>query len=182
MRGGWWRTMACFCCSTSRASLGAGRRVCGGTAVAKRVMEAKSALDWSDVTMVSSGPLTDEQCLNVPGGYAEGTLGFCHYPDPAVTSEPGISQYQDLMRRYYPGRPMNRYSLYGYVFGRLVIEGLERTGPNRTRERFIDAMESIEAPVCLTYRFNASKRICCSSGSWRGSSNSPAGNPLNCRM
>lgn len=112
---------------------------------AKRVMEAKAALDWSDVTMVSSGPLTDEQYLNVPGGYAEGTLGFCHYPDPTVASEPGIRQYQDLMRRYYPGRPMNRYSLYGYVFGRLVLEGLERAGRNLTRERFIDAMESIEA-------------------------------------
>jgi branched-chain amino acid transport system substrate-binding protein len=49
------------------------------------------------------------------------------------------------MERYYAGRPVNRYSLYGYVFGRLVVEGLTRAGRDLTRETFIDAMESIRA-------------------------------------
>lgn len=80
-------------------------------AQARRVMEAKAALDWTDVTMVSSGPLTDEQYLDVPGGYAEGTLGFCHYPDPTIARESGIEWYRALMARYYPGHPLNRYSL-----------------------------------------------------------------------
>ncbi|MCC6472747.1 MAG: ABC transporter substrate-binding protein, partial [Burkholderiales bacterium] len=43
----------------------------------------------------------------------------------------------------HPGHALNRYSLYGWVFGRLVGEGLERAGPVPSRERFIDAMESI---------------------------------------
>ena len=47
------------------------------------------------------------------------------------------------MNRYYPDHPPNRYSLYGYVFGLLVVEGLKRTGSNLTRESFIDGMESI---------------------------------------
>src|SRR5579871_308286 len=42
---------------------------------AKRVMEAKARLAWQNVRMVSTGPLTDEEYLNVPGGAAEGTLG-----------------------------------------------------------------------------------------------------------
>jgi ABC-type branched-subunit amino acid transport system substrate-binding protein len=112
-------------------------------AQARRVMEAKAALAWDDVTMVSSGPLTDEQYLYVPGGAAEGTVGFCHYPDPNLAEAPGIEAYRALMRRYHPGHPMNRYSLYGYVFGRLALEGLERAGRDLTRERFVDAMESI---------------------------------------
>jgi|GEM_PF-1368231 ABC-type branched-subunit amino acid transport system substrate-binding protein len=112
-------------------------------AQARRVMEAKAALAWDDVTMVSSGPLTDEQYLDVPGGAAEGTVGFCHYPDPNLAEAPGIEAYRALMRRYHPGHPMNRYSLYGYVFGRLALEGLERAGRDLTRERFVDAMESI---------------------------------------
>ena len=110
---------------------------------ARAVMAAKAALDWSDVTIVSSGPLTDEQYLEAPGGYAQGTLGFCHYPDPLTSNEPGVERYRALMARYYPDRPVNRYSLYGYVFGRLVVEGLTRAGHDLTRERFIDAMESI---------------------------------------
>ncbi len=111
---------------------------------ARAVMAAVAALDWTDVTMVSSGPLTDEQFLAVEGGYAEGTLGFCHYPDPVVADEPGVADYRSLMERYYPGRPLNRYSLYGYVFGTLMLEGLERAGRELTRETFIDAMESID--------------------------------------
>ena len=109
---------------------------------ARRVVQAKQALDW-DVTLVSSGPLTDEQYLNIEGGHAEGTLGFCHYPDPNESDAPGILEYRRLMQQYYPAPPLNRYSLYGYVFGQLVVEGLQRAGDTLTRERFIDAMESI---------------------------------------
>ncbi len=111
---------------------------------AKKVMEAKAGLDWQRVSMVATGPLTDEQYLNVPGGYAEGTLGFCYYPDPNVSQEPGVAEYRRQMAKYYPGHALNRYSLYGYVFGTLVVEGLMRAGKELTREGFIDAMESIQ--------------------------------------
>ena len=111
---------------------------------ARRVMEAKARLDWRSVRMVSTGPLTDEQYLNVAGGYADGTLGFCYYPDPNASDEPGVAEYRRLMARYYPGHAVNRYSLYGYAFGNLLVEGLRRTGADLTRERFIDAMESIQ--------------------------------------
>ncbi len=109
---------------------------------ARKVVEAKSKLDW-DVRLVSSGPLTDEQYLNVEGGEAEGTLGFCYYPDPNESDAPGIVEYRELMSEYFPGHELNRYSMYGYVFGSLVVEGLKRAGPEIDRESFLDAMESI---------------------------------------
>jgi branched-chain amino acid transport system substrate-binding protein len=109
---------------------------------ARQVVEAKATLGW-DVTLVSSGPLTDEQYLNVDGGHAEGTLGFCYYPDPNVSESPGVADYRRLMERFHPGHPLNRYSLYGYVFGRLVVEGLMEAGPELTEDAFLDAMESI---------------------------------------
>ena len=109
---------------------------------ARKVIEAKAALGWH-IRLVSSGPLTDEQYLNLDGGHAEGTLGFCHYPDPNESDVPGIVEYRRLMRHYHPDRPLNRYSLYGYVFGLLVIEGLERAGPILTQATFLYAMESI---------------------------------------
>jgi len=109
---------------------------------AKKVVQAKAAMDW-DIRLVSSGPLTDEQYLNVDGGAAEGTFGFCHYPDPNESDAPGIVEYRKLMARYFPDQALNRYSLYGYVFGKLVVEGLERAGDDLTRERFLDAMDSI---------------------------------------
>ncbi len=109
---------------------------------ARKIVEAKAALDW-DVRLVSSGPLTDEQYFNIEGGFAEGTIGFCHYPNPSISDVPGIVEYRRLMAEYYPGHPVNRYSLYGYVMGSLVVEGLRRAGRDLTRESFIDAMETI---------------------------------------
>ncbi|MDX1403890.1 MAG: ABC transporter substrate-binding protein [Woeseiaceae bacterium] len=110
---------------------------------AKAVVEAKASMNW-DIALVSSGPLTDEQYLNLEGGHAEGTLGFCHYPDPNESTAPGIARYRELMARFYPQHPLNRYSLYGYVFGNLVMEGLRRAGRSLSRDSFLDAMESIE--------------------------------------
>lgn len=109
---------------------------------ARKIVEAKAAQDY-EVLLVSSGPLTDEQYFNIEGGYAEGTTGFCHYPDPNVSNEPGIVKYRELMAEHFPGHPVNRYSLYGYVFGSLIAEGLKRAGRDLTRESFLDAMETI---------------------------------------
>ncbi len=109
---------------------------------ARKAIEAKAALEW-DVRLVSAGPLTDEQYLNVAGGEAQGTIGFCHYPDPNESEAPGIARYRALLEAYFPGREANRYSLYGYVFGQLIVEGLRRAGEDLTQERFLDAMESI---------------------------------------
>lgn len=111
---------------------------------AKRVMEAKARLGWKEVRMVSTGPLTDEEYLNVPGGFADGTLGLCYYPDPNHSDAPGVLAYRRLMARYFPDEKLNRYSLYGYAFGQMVMEGLRRAGPNPTRESFIDAMDTIK--------------------------------------
>lgn len=108
------------------------------------VMTAKAALEWN-VAMVTSGPLTDEQYLQSGGVFAEGTIGFCHFADPERSDAPGIKMYRDAMTRRRPDHALNRYSLYGYTFGRLVAEGLMRAGRNLTRERFIDAMETISA-------------------------------------
>ena len=108
---------------------------------ARRVIEARAALGWY-VDLVSSGPLTDEQYLDVDG-QAEGTVGLCHYPDPVTSDAPGIVAYRQRMETYHPGHAQNRYSLYGYVFGRLILEGLERAGPALTEASFLDAMDSI---------------------------------------
>ena len=109
---------------------------------ARRIVEARAELNV-EAQLVSTGPLTDEQYFDVDG-LADGTVGFCHYPDPNESSEPGIVAYRELMNEYYPGHPHNRYSLYGYVFGSLVVEGLRRAGPELERDTFLAAMESIE--------------------------------------
>jgi hypothetical protein len=38
----------------------------------------------------------------------------------------------------------NRYSLFGYFYAKLFVEGLKRAGRNLTRESFIAALEEIK--------------------------------------
>lgn len=109
---------------------------------AQALMRARSRAGWRGV-MVSSGPLTDEASLALPDGSSDGTLGFCHYPDPELSTAPGVASYREALARLRPERRPDRYTLYGYTFGRLVVEGFERSGRDLTRERFIDAMEAI---------------------------------------
>jgi ABC-type branched-subunit amino acid transport system substrate-binding protein len=96
---------------------------------ARRVMEAKARLGWKDVHMVSTGPLTDEEYLNVPGGFANGTLGLCYYPDPNHSDAPGVLAYRRLMARYFPDEKLNRYSLYGFAFGQMVMGACAAPAP-----------------------------------------------------
>ncbi len=109
---------------------------------AQALMTARTRAGWRG-RMVSTGPLTDEASLAQPGGGADGTLGFCHYPDPERSDAPGVARYRAAVQRLRPGRGVDRYTLYGYTFGRLVIEGLRRAGRDLTRERFIEAMEGL---------------------------------------
>jgi ABC-type branched-subunit amino acid transport system substrate-binding protein len=109
---------------------------------AQALMAARSRAAWRG-RMVSAGPLTDEASLTVADGSADGTLGFCHYPDPERSQAPGVLRYRAALERLRPGRRFDRYTLYGYTFGRLVVEGVRRAGPALTRETFIDAMERI---------------------------------------
>jgi ABC-type branched-subunit amino acid transport system substrate-binding protein len=106
------------------------------------LMRARARATWTG-RMVSAGPLTDEASLAMPDGSSDGTLGFCYYPDPKQSRVPGVARYRDAVARLHPAGAVDRYSLYGYTFGRLVVEGVKRAGRNLTRERFVDAMENI---------------------------------------
>lgn len=111
---------------------------------AQKLLEEKGAIGWDDVQLVSTGPLTDADTLDVPGGYGEGTIGLSFYPDAATSQEPGIVAFREVMEEYHPGKVVNNYSLYGYVYGKLILAGLEAAGSNVNRERFIDAMEGLD--------------------------------------
>lgn len=113
-------------------------------AQARVVVAAKRAVGWQG-RLITVGPLTDEQYLRTPDGVADGALGFCYYPDPEESQVAGVAKYRTAMAAAHAGHPLNRYSLYGYTFGRLIVEGLRRTGRNLTRERFVDALETVKA-------------------------------------
>ena len=71
---------------------------------AQALMAARARAGWRG-RMVSTGPLTDEASLALPNGGADGTLGFCHYPDPEQSKAPGVARYREALGAAAPGTP-----------------------------------------------------------------------------
>ena len=101
---------------------------------------------WKDTKIISSGPLTDEKYINLSGGVGEGIWGLSLWPDPVHSNDPAVVEYRQIMDKYGKDRDKtpNRYSLYGYFYAKLFVEGLKRAGNNLTRESYIAALEGIK--------------------------------------
>ncbi len=101
---------------------------------------------WKNTRIISSGPLTDEKYINLTGGVGEGVWGLSLWPDPVHSQDPAVVEYREIMQKYGKDRDKtpNRYSLYGYFYAKLFVEGLKRAGKNVTRESFIAALEGIK--------------------------------------
>ncbi|RQD59735.1 MAG: hypothetical protein D5R98_07340 [Desulfonatronovibrio sp. MSAO_Bac4] len=56
----------------------------------------------------------------------------------------GVLEFTELYRRYYPDEQPNLVALEGFINAKVLVEGLRRSGRNLNRERFIDAIESIQ--------------------------------------
>jgi ABC-type branched-subunit amino acid transport system substrate-binding protein len=101
---------------------------------------------WKDTKIISSGPLTDEKYINLSGGVGEGVWGLSLWPDPVHSNDPAVVEYREIMDKYGKDRDKtpNRYSLYGYFYAKLFVEGLKGAGKNLTRESYIAALEGIK--------------------------------------
>ena len=108
-----------------------------------QALKERQKIGWTDTVMVSSGPLTDERYLALAGDAAEGVEGLSLWPDPLGSELPGVRQYREHLRKYFPKNEPNRYSLSGYVAGMLFTEGAKRAGRQLTRESLITALEGI---------------------------------------
>jgi ABC-type branched-subunit amino acid transport system substrate-binding protein len=56
----------------------------------------------------------------------------------------GAREYVALLKQYYPSDRPNFVSLEGYINAKVLVEGLERAGRELNREKFINAIESIQ--------------------------------------
>lgn len=54
------------------------------------------------------------------------------------------ADFADLLARYYPQDKPNYVGLEAFLNAKVLVEGLRRAGPELTREKFIDAIESMK--------------------------------------
>ena len=87
----------------------------------------------ADIRMVSLAGASAVEGLVVTGFAA----------DPTLTNHSGAAKFRALLQRYLPGELPSGFSEIAYVGAMQVVEGLFRAGPNLTRERFIQALETL---------------------------------------
>ena len=79
------------------------------------------------------------------GPEGEGVIITQVVPPPTETLLlTAAEEYTKLLARYYPENEPNFVGFEGYLNARVMVEGLRRAGPALTREKFIDAIETIE--------------------------------------
>jgi ABC-type branched-subunit amino acid transport system substrate-binding protein len=68
-------------------------------------------------------------------------------PYETATPLPIVDEYLKALKKYFPDTKPSFVSLEGYINGRVLVEGLKRAGKDITREKFIDAIESIREDI-----------------------------------
>ena len=56
---------------------------------------------------------------------------------------PIIKEYQQRLEAFTGKREFSFTSLEGFIAAKVLVEGLQRTGKDLTRERFVNAMETM---------------------------------------
>ncbi len=60
------------------------------------------------------------------------------------SSFPGVQEYHEYLKKYYPEDEPNFVSLEGFVNAKVLVEIIKQAGPEITREGFIQAAESLK--------------------------------------
>ena len=122
--------------------------------VPSAVRHARQDLDW-DVPFVITGISANEITINLAGeGVMEGTGSVSILHQVSEVELPGIISHLALLADYTDGFGANFLTIYGQYIGELMVETLERAGPELTREGLIAAAESITDFVCSVCLFS----------------------------
>lgn len=87
----------------------------------------------ADVRMISLAGVSAVEGLIVTGFAA----------DPTLPNHAGAAKFRALLQKYFAGELPSGFNEIAYVGAMQAVEGLFRAGPNLTRERFIQALETL---------------------------------------
>lgn len=98
-------------------------------------------LDWTP-ELVAFNVVADDRLVELAGEAAENlhvlsVLDFRSEGDQ-------IRRYLELIEEYTPNQRPGPYHAYGYMIAQVLVEGLRRAGPEPTREKLVEALESFD--------------------------------------
>jgi branched-chain amino acid transport system substrate-binding protein len=107
------------------------------------IVKRGRAAGWNPLYLTVSFVGT-EAFIKAAGKDGEGVVITQVVPPPDRTDLPAVALYHEALKQYFPEAEPNFVSLEGFVDAMVLVEGLKRAGRDLTREKLIDAIESIK--------------------------------------
>ncbi|ATW24749.1 ABC transporter substrate-binding protein [Candidatus Formimonas warabiya] len=86
----------------------------------------------------------DLSVSTLAGPAAEGAIFAAFFPLLDKDSDPRVKEHKDFVAQYSPDKTPNSFTLYGQLYGEFIAEALKRAGKDLTREKVIEAIESMK--------------------------------------
>lgn len=107
------------------------------------ILEEAHHLDWHP-RFFGAIPASEDKIIELAGEAASDYMALNtgdYRSDPLATQE---AFYFGVLKEYDPERSYYNYHGFGFGIGQLLVEGLRRAGPDLTREKLVEAMESFD--------------------------------------
>ncbi|MED4601899.1 ABC transporter substrate-binding protein [Paenibacillus validus] len=73
-----------------------------------------------------------------------GTISSAVIPMPDAVDDPGMKLYVERFSKDFPGSSYHGFAQWGWSAAQVMVEGLKRTGPDITYDKFFDAMHTFD--------------------------------------
>uniref|UniRef100_A0A832I5H0 ABC transporter substrate-binding protein n=1 Tax=Pseudothermotoga hypogea TaxID=57487 RepID=A0A832I5H0_9THEM len=98
-----------------------------------------------DADIVTTYANADPSFINLAGKYAEGVYLTGWVPLATPDRPEFLRDYQRavaIFQESYPNQIMSSYAVAGFIAAEVFVEGLVRAGPDLTREKLVEALET----------------------------------------
>jgi len=117
---------------------------------ASMVKSARETLNWDVPILVSGINCSDIFILLATAKDAEGVISFTFGHQAYETQLPGVQKYQKIWDKFGSGGTLSNFELYGMFVAELNTYIMELTGPNISRQSFLDSAEMVCDFMCTT--------------------------------
>lgn len=104
--------------------------------------KALDTIDGYAPQIVGSQILSDPVMFKLAGPSWEGAIVASSVPEP-TSDEPGVVKAREIIEKYGDGMEFGTYAMWGISRAEVLVEGLKRAGPDLTRLKLIQSLESI---------------------------------------
>ncbi|HSF19840.1 MAG TPA: ABC transporter substrate-binding protein [Vicinamibacteria bacterium] len=109
---------------------------------AAALVKALDAIEGYQPQIVASQILSDPVMFELAGPSWEGAIVASSVPEPD-SNEPGVAKAREIIQKYGEGIQFGTYAMWGLSRAEVLVEGLRRAGPDLTRLKLLQSLESI---------------------------------------